>query len=94
MFPGGSDDVLIKESEPINSAEDPSSCTVHQGDDITLVACAQSYELYNTQELATKTKGLGNYGETRIATAINNSMEKDKHGMLTYLIDGRSVVTA
>ena len=88
------DQPIVKESTPINNIEDSQTCTVHQGDNLTLVACDKGYELYGTQDLATLTKGIPNYGETRPATAVRNSLEKDKHGQLTYLIDGRTVITA
>ena len=41
-----------------------------------------------------KTVGLINYGENRKATAVNRSLQTDKAGHLTYLVDGTTVVSA
>ena len=86
--------LIVKESPTIDIVEDTSTCTIHQGDHITLVACDNGYELYETQELATITKGLMNYGETRKATAVNRSHASEREGHLTYLVNGLTVVSA
>ena len=85
---------IVKESPPINNIEDSSSCTVHQGDHITLVACENGHELYETHELATRSKGLTNYGENRKATAVHRSLATGKDGHLTYLVNDITVVSA
>ena len=41
-----------------------------------------------------KTVGLINYGENRPASAINRSLQTNKNGHLTYLVDGMTVVSA
>ena len=61
---------------------------------MTLVACEDGYELYVTNALAMHAKGITNYGETRVASAVGNSLALGKDGHLTYLVDGSQVVTA
>ena len=39
-------------------------------------------------------KGITNYGETKIASAVGTSLALGKDGHLTYLVDGSQVVTA
>ena len=39
-------------------------------------------------------KGITNYGEMKIASAVGNSLALNKDGHLTYLVDGKHVVTA
>ena len=66
--------------------EDSQGCTVHQGDSLTLVACPTEYDLYHTNDLAIKAKSIENYGETRVASAVSNSLAPNMDGHLTYLI--------
>ena len=81
-------------SKQITDLEDSSTCSVHQGEDLTLVACADGYELYVTNALAVHAKGITNYGESRIASAVGTSLALGNDGHLTYLVDGIQVVTA
>ena len=60
---------------------------VHQGDQITLVACSEGYELYETHELAVSSIGLQNYGENRKVIAVNRSLATGKSGHLTYVLE-------
>ena len=74
--------------------ENSQECTVHQGDGLTLIACPEYYSLYETNELAIKSKSLFDYGETRVASAVGNSLAPNRNGHLTYLIDETKVTTA
>ena len=74
--------------------ENSEGCTVHQGDGLTLIACPEYYSLYHTNELAIKSKSIFDYGETRVASAVGNSLAPNRDGHLTYLIDGTLVTTA
>ena len=88
------DEMIVYRSPTINSIEDHESCTVHQGDDITLIACDNGYELYETNQLVIKPHALKNYGEKRPARVVNSSLVTGKGGHLTYLLEGRTVVSA
>ena len=85
---------VVVYSKQITDLEDSSGCTVHQGEDLTLVACNDGYELYVTNALAMHAKGITNYGETKKASAVGTSLALNKDGHLTYLVDGKHVVTA
>ena len=85
---------VVVYSKQITDLEDSSECTVHQGEDLTLVTCDDGYELYATNALAMHAKGITNYGETKIASAVGTSLALNKDGHLTYLVDGKHVVTA
>lgn len=77
--------------------QDSQDCTVHQGDSLTLVACPTEHNLYHTNDLAINAKSIDNYGETRMASAVSNSLAPNRDGHLTYLIDendGTLVTTA
>ena len=80
---------VVVYSKQITDLEDSSGCTVHQGEDLTLVACDDGYELYETNALAMHAKGITNYGEMKIASAIGTSLALNKDGHLTYLVDGK-----
>ena len=56
---------------------------------MTLVACADAYELYVTNALAMHAKGITNYGEAKVASAVGTSLAAEKDGHLTYLVDGK-----
>ena len=90
----GQEQPVVVYSKQITDLEDSSECTVHQGEDLTLVACDGGYELYATNALAMHAKGITNYGETKIASAVGTSLALNKDGHLTYLVDGKHVVTA
>lgn len=77
--------MIVRQASPFGN--DSSTCIVHQGDRITLVACSDGYQLYETQELAVSPIGLINYGENRKAIAINKSLATGKAGHLTYVIE-------
>ena len=85
---------VVVYSKQITDLEDSSECTVHQGEDLTLVACDDGYELYETNALAMHAKGITNYGEIKIASAVGTSLALNKDGHLTYLVDGKYVMTA
>ena len=88
------EDLIGYSSPRINSAAEHASCTVHQGDNVTLIACASGYELYETNALAADPVALRNYGEGRPAVGVNKSLATGKEGHLTYLLEGRTVVSA
>ena len=83
--------IFVYSDEILENSQD---CTVHQGDGLTLIACPEYYSLYHTNELAINTKSLSDYGETRVASAVSNSLAPNRDGHLTYLIDGTLVTTA
>ena len=85
---------IVVYSKQITNLEDSSGCSVHQGEDLTLVACADAYELCVTNALAMHAKGITNYGEAKVASAVGTSLALEKDGHLTYLVDGNQVVTA
>ena len=83
--------VFVYSDEILENSQD---CTVHQGDGLTLIACPEYYSLYHTNELAIQSKSIFDYGETRVASAVSNSLAPNRDGHLTYLIDGTLVTTA
>ena len=90
---------LAQQNEPVfvysnEILQDSKDCTVHQGDSLTLVACPTFYALYHSNDLAIRAKSIANYGETRAASAIGNSLAPNRDGHLTYLIDGVQVTSA
>ena len=64
---------LVVYRSPDLDSENPKGCKVHQGDNVTLVECENSYELYETHALSVTSSGLENLGEKRPAKAINKS---------------------
>ena len=91
---GSSVDLIANTSPTINNSGDSESCKIHQGDHITLVACDNGYELYETHALATEKTGITNYGENRQAIAVNRSLQSNKKGYLTFLVEGQTLVSA
>ena len=88
------DELFVYRSPTINNVAEHTTCKVHQGDMITLLACDNAYELYETNALALEPYGLTNYGEKRPATGINKSQVKGKESHITYLLEGKTVKTA
>ena len=62
-----------------------SKCTIHQGRDLTLIQCPDSYELYHTPKLASLDNTLTNYGDMRRIEGVRNSYESGKSDRLTFV---------
>ena len=50
-------------------------CRVHQGDQITLLTCPSSFEVYKTVDLALRPYSLENSGRSFAITGVRRSLE-------------------
>lgn len=64
-----------------------------QTEEITLIACPQSFEVYRTQSLALQPYSLENSGQSGEILSVRTSLETEKQTHLTYLQYGTRVQT-
>lgn len=64
-----------------------------QAEEITLIACPESFEVYRTQSLALEPYSLENSGSSGEILSVRPSLETDKQTHLTYLQYGNRVQT-
>lgn len=62
-----------------------SNCTLHQADQITLIACPESFEVYKTNSLALQPFALENSGESGEILDVRPSLETGRQNRLTYI---------
>lgn len=60
-------------------------CKVHQGDEITLLTCPSSFEVYKTMDLALQPYSLQNSGQSIVINGVRKSLEVGKEGRLTFV---------
>ena len=68
-------------------------CRVFQGNEITLVSCPTSFEIYKTQDLALEPYALQNDGENIGIRCARKSLETFQTGRLTYCQQGNVIKT-
>lgn len=86
---------LVFQETSINNQADSASCEVHQGNDLTLLDCDKSFELYDSHDLYDSPYSLINWGESRGITGVRKSLETSKTGSrTTYIQDNKALRVA
>jgi hypothetical protein len=74
---------------------DPATCELFQATDLTMFNCQKTFELYNTEKLASDPYSLNNYGESRTVVGASTSFEtSEEAGRLTYIALNRDLIEA
>lgn len=81
----------FKMSQPISNELFYESCNLTSGHDFLFVACNNTFEIYDSADLA---RGAGltvNYGEANPAVGVRNSLATDDQGSVTYVHFNRGI---
>lgn len=84
----------IFRSTTITNTASPDQCEVTQGNDLTLLNCKTTFELYDSHLLSSNPYSLLNYGETRTIVGVRRSLESKHPGRLTYVQDNKMIKEA
>ena len=55
------------------------SCRLHAGYNLTMINCADQFEVYDTHLLEDQQSLLTNFGESRAITGVRNSLKSNDH---------------
>jgi hypothetical protein len=59
-----------------------------------MLECGQSFELYDSMQLASQPFSLTDYGEKLAVTGVRNSLSSGSEGHLTYIYDNQRLKEA
>lgn len=88
-------ELAYRRSDIISSVNTHKDCSIHQGDSLTLLSCPSSFEIYKTQDIAQDWYEQPQNGEiSKGIISPTYSREVGKADRLTYLQNGRDIMTA